>query len=397
MRRLAAAAAAAAGLALGGCSLTGGDDEGTKERVVKTTTTRVEVLESVEGGFDPQALYRKEAQGIVTVYALFGDTGGGTSLGDLLDPDSERDDPGGVGSGFVISGEGEIVTNAHVVTSGSGNATKTASEVYVDFADGNRVPAKVRGYDPHADIALLTIDPDGLEMVPLPLGESKDVRVGSPVAALGSPFGRERSLSIGVVSAVDRDIASLTRFSISGAIQTDAAINPGNSGGPLVNARGEVVGVNQQIETSSGSNSGVGFSVPVDVVKRSIGQLREKGRADYAYLGVSSTELYPQLVEKFNLPVDKGAWIQEVEPGDPAARAGLRGGKGEIRFQIVPYAVGGDIVTKVDDTPIEDSTDLASAISRHSPGDTVDVEIFRGKDRRVIKVKLGRRPVTARR
>src|SRR6201999_936382 len=144
----------------------------------------------------------------------------------------------------------------------------------------------------------------GLKLRPLPLGDSEKVHVGEPVAAIGSPFGQAQSLSVGIVSAVDRAVASLTEFSISGAIQTDAAINPGNSGGPLVGADGSVIGINQQIQTRSGGGEGVGFAVPIDVVKRSVGQLRDGGQAHYAYLGVSSVPLYPQLVEHFGLKVD---------------------------------------------------------------------------------------------
>ena len=291
----------------------------------KSETTRVEVIESSgqEGGFDPKAIYESEAPGVVTVISLF-ESGGLDSLGE---------GGGGVGSGFVLNGEGEIATNAHVVTTGEGEAVKRAREVYVEFADGNQVEAEIVGADPNADIALLKIDPEGLRLRPLPLGESASVEVGEPVAAIGSPFGERQSLSVGVISAIDRSIESLTSFSISGAIQTDAAINPGNSGGPLVDGDGRVIGVNQQIKTTSGGGEGVGFAVPVDAVKRSIDKLRDDGDAHYAYLGVSSVELYPQLVERFELDVDKGAWVQDVNPGGPAEKAGLRGGGSEVAFQ----------------------------------------------------------------
>ena len=173
----------------------------------------------------------------------------------------------GVGSGFVLNGEGEIATNAHVVTTGEVPDLEEAKQVFVEFADGNQVEAEVRGYDPEADVALLKVDPEGLTLRPLPLGESAQVKVGQPVAAIGSPFNERQSLSIGVVSAVDRSIAGLTAFQISGAIQTDAAINPGNSGGPLVDAGGKVIGINQQIKSSSGGGEGVGFAVPIDVAQ----------------------------------------------------------------------------------------------------------------------------------
>jgi S1-C subfamily serine protease len=339
-------------------------------------TTRVEVIASQgEGGFDAQKIYKAEAPGVVTIVSLFGSEGGGE------------------GSGFVLNGEGEIVTNAHVVTTGEGKAITRADQVYVEFADGNRVAAKVLGHDPNADIALLKVDPAGLSLRPLPLGDSEKVQVGEPVAAIGSPFGQAQSLSVGIVSAVDRAVASLTQFSISGAIQTDAAINPGNSGGPLVGSSGEVIGINQQIQSRSGGGEGVGFAVPINVVKRSIGQLRETGRARYAYLGVSSVPLYPQLVDHFKLDVPKGAWVQKINPGGPADQAGLNGGSGAEQFQGSTFARGGDVITKIDDSPVETADDLSKAISRLKPGETAAIEVHRGGRTQVVKVKLGERPL----
>jgi S1-C subfamily serine protease len=395
-RRLATGAAVlAVGLGGGtfaGCSL-GGDDDGQggggASADTRTTTTRVEVVEGQGGGkrFDSQAIFKNEGQGVVTVISLFG-TGGVEAL--------TGGGGGGVGSGFVLNGEGEIATNAHVVTQGQGGDTQRAREVYVEFADGNRVEARIVGQDPNADVALLKIDPKGLTLRPLPLGSSADVAVGSPVAAIGSPFGERQSLSVGVVSAIDRDIQSLNgEFAIPGAIQTDAAINPGNSGGPLVDAAGKVIGINQQIKTNSGGGEGVGFAVPVDVVKRSLGALRETGNARYAYLGVGSVPLYPQLVERFDLPVDKGAWVQDVQPGTPADRAGIRGGRGDTRFQIQSYAQGGDIITEVEGKVIEDANDLSAAVAQFQPGQEVTVEVHRGGDTEQIEVKLGERPLTS--
>jgi S1-C subfamily serine protease len=378
-------------LAFAGCG--GGDDDGrprggSSESAPRSETTRVEVIESSgrEGGFDPKAIYESEAPGVVTVVSLFGSDG----LESVLEGEEGG---GGVGSGFVLNGEGEIATNAHVVTSGQGDAMRRAREVYVEFADGNTVEAEVVGADPNADIALLRIDPEGLSLRPLPLGESAGVEVGEPVAAIGSPFGEQQSLSIGVVSAIDRSIQSLTNFSISGAIQTDAAINPGNSGGPLVDGEGRVIGVNQQIKSTSGGGEGVGFAVPVNAVKRSLDMLRKDGEADYAYLGVASVELYPQLVEKFGLDVQRGAWVQEVNPGGPAEDAGIEGGGNPVEFQAQSYRPGGDVITKVDGKPVEDSAGLADVIADHAPGEEVPLEIHRDGDVRQVEVKLGERPL----
>jgi S1-C subfamily serine protease len=198
---------------------------------------------------------------------------------------------------------------------------------------------------------------------------------------------------VGIVSAIDRSVASLTDFAIAGAIQTDAAINPGNSGGPLVGADGRVIGINQQIQSRSGGGEGVGFAVPIDIVKRSVGQLRSDGTARYAYLGVSSVPLYPQLVSHFGLKVDKGTWIQAVNPGGPAEQAGLRGGSGQEVFQGAPFSRGGDVITKVGGQTIANADDLSGAIARFKPGETADVEIHRGGETKVVKVKLGERPL----
>jgi S1-C subfamily serine protease len=371
-------------LAAAGCG-DSGDDASSKP--ADRQTTRVEVIRSSGdgGGFDPKAIYESEAPGVVTVASLFGSSG----LDSVLGGGGE----GGVGSGFVLNGDGEIATNAHVVTTGEGDAIRRAREVYVEFADGNQVEAKIVGADPNADIALLRIDPKGLDLRPLPLGESSSVEVGEPVAAIGSPFGEQQSLSVGVVSAIDRSIESLTKFSISGAVQTDAAINPGNSGGPLVDADGRVIGVNQQIKSTSGGGEGVGFAVPVDAVKRSIEMLRDDGEARYAYLGVSSVELYPQLVDRFGLDVDRGAWVQEVNPGGPADEAGIKGGGSPVTFQAQAFRPGGDVITKVAGKPVDDSAQLADVIADFQAGDEVTLEIHRDGDTREVKVRLGERPL----
>ena len=378
---LVAALGAVAGCGFG--SDGGGEDAGDAPA---RTTTRVEVIRGLGkgNGFDPQAIYKEEAPGVVTVVSLFGSE----SLSDLDDAS------GGVGSGFVLNGDGEIATNAHVVTTGEVPNLRQARTVYVEFADGNQVEATVRGYDPEADVALLRVDPEGLTLRPLPLGESDKVEVGMPVAAIGSPFSERQSLSVGVVSAVDRTITGLTAFQISGAIQTDAAINPGNSGGPLVDPDGEVIGINQQIKTSSGGGEGVGFAVPVDVARRSLEQLRTKGEVSYAFLGVETVPIYPQLRERFDLPVGEGAWLQDVSEDGPADAAGLRGGgDDETTFQVRPYKVGGDVITRIDDRPVDDPDDLSRAVALLDPGTTVTVEAWRDGKRREVEVRLGERPL----
>jgi S1-C subfamily serine protease len=378
-------AAAALALAAAGCS--SGDDESDKSSAArKVTTTRVKVVEGVgrEGGFHPEQIYERLSPGVVTVISIFD---GGTNP---LEDEGE----GGQGSGFVLDGNGYIATNAHVVTTGQDGGSRRAEEVFVEFSDGNRVPARIVGDDPNADVALLKVDPSELSLTPLPLGHSDPIHVGEPVAAIGSPFGERQSLSIGVISATDRTIESLTRFQIGDALQTDAAINPGNSGGPLLDGHGRVVGINAQIKSQSGGGEGVGFAIPVDAVRRSLRELRHHGRVEYGYLGVSTLLLWPQLAEHLDLGVNTGALVQKVEPDSPAEKVGIQEGDDRITFQGQSDIItGGDLIVAVDGKPLTREADLADVISAKNAGDVVKLAIVRDGQRRTIRVKLARRPI----
>jgi S1-C subfamily serine protease len=381
-----AAGAAALALLAGGC---GGDDEpATSAGTAEGGGDRV-VIATADGSFNPGAVYEKAAPGVVTILSVFG--GGGGDAGDLFGGG------GGVGqgSGFVISDEGEILTNAHVVTdaeaSGNPSGINAAKEVYVQFADRNQVPAEVVGFDPYADVALIKVNPEGLDIQPLELGDLEDVAVGAPVAAIGSPFGEEQSLSTGVVSATDRSIESLTEFRIDGAIQTDASINPGNSGGPLLDADATVIGLNQQINTTSGGNEGVGYAVPIDLALRSLEQLRDDGSVDYAFLGVTTQALYPQLAGKLDLDVDTGALVAEVTEGGPADEAGLEAADQTIDFQGQEIEAGGDVIVAVNGEEIVGENDLARLVSRLDPGTEAELEIIRDGEREEVTVTLGTR------
>ncbi len=371
------AAVALAGLGLlAGC---GGGGGSTAVRTVERT--RVEVVQPPGDArplnFDARAVYARDAPGVVTVLSIYRG-GSGTQ--------------GAEGSGFVLSASGEVATNAHVVTQGDGSSIRKVDKVYVRFQDDNEVVAEIVGFDPYADVALLRVDPRGLTLRPLTLGDSSHVKVGAPVAAIGSPFGQEQSLSVGVISATDRTIDSLTRFSISGAIQTDAAINHGNSGGPLVDARGRVLGINSQIRSQSGDGSGVGFAVPASAVRRSLGQLRAKGRVDYAYLGVSTSPLYPQLADRLHLPVDHGAIVAEVVPNGPADNAGLHAGTEHFRFQSQQVPRDADVIISVAGRPVRREDDVGAILQHYEPGRTVPVQVIRDGKRRTLQVKLGKRP-----
>jgi S1-C subfamily serine protease len=333
-------------------------------------------IETAAPGFDAAAVFEEASPGVVTIRSIFG-------------PGSAAE-----GSGFVLNDEGEIVTNAHVVTEESGGTRKPAEEVFIEFPDRNVVEAEIVGFDPFADVALLKVEPDGFELHPLELGDDATLKTGQPVAAIGSPFGEQQSLSVGVVSATDRSVKSLTQFQIEGAIQTDASINPGNSGGPLLDAGARVLGINQQIETNSGANDGVGFAVPVSAIKRSIAQLRENGKADYAYIGVSTQSLYPQLAEKLGLGTNFGGLVAEVVPGGPADKAGIKGGDENLTFQGQPYKIGGDVILEVDGHDVVEIDDLANLVAEHQPGDKVTLTVLRDGETEDVTVTLGQRPDT---
>jgi S1-C subfamily serine protease len=382
-----AAAAVVALLPVSAC----GEDESPAEKKVQTVEkTRVRVVE--QGGangtrFNAEGLYRRLAPGVVTVISIF--EGGPSLLG-------QDGGEGGQGSGFVLDGDGHIATNAHVVTNGTGARAKRAKSVFIEFSDGNRVKARVLGADLNADVALLKVDGGGLSLTPLQLGVSHGLDVGDPVAAIGSPFGEQQSLSVGVISALDRDIESLTDFTIGNAIQTDAAINPGNSGGPLLGADGKVLGINSQIKSSGGGGEGVGFAVPVDSVRRSLRELRRSGKVSYGYLGVSALSLYPQLAERLKLPVKTGALVQEVIDGSAADDAGLKAGGDKIEFQgDKDIESGGDVIVTVDGDKVTRANNLSDLVSRHREGDKIKLQIIRDGERKTVEVELDKRPARA--
>ena len=347
----------------------------------KETTTvyagGADIANPKQGALTPREIYRRDAPGVVFVAA---------DVAQAASPFAPEQDGRATGSGFVIGKGGSIVTNAHVVE-GAGTVT-------VRFGDRKTARARVAGRDPSTDIALLLVDPDGLKLRPLELGSSKGVRVGDPTVAIGNPFGLDRTLTTGVISALQRSIPSLQRgFTINNVIQTDAALNPGNSGGPLIDARGKVIGVNSQIETGGNGrgNVGIGFAVPVDTAKEVIPQLRRTGSVQRAYLGVSARSIDDSL-DELNLASEDGALVEAVAPDGPAARAGLRGGSEEREAGGATVRLGGDIIKAVDGTKVRDADDVSELIGRRRPGDSVSRQIIRDGTRREVSVKLGRRP-----
>jgi S1-C subfamily serine protease len=292
------------------------------------------------------------------------------------------------GSGFLIDEEGHLITNAHVVDG--------AKSVTVQLGDGDPQEAEIVGTDPSTDIAVLKVD-DTQGVNPLPLGDSSNVQVGDPVVAIGNPFGLDRTVTTGIVSALQRQIQAPNGFSISDVIQTDAAINPGNSGGPLINAAGQVIGINSQIESQSGGNVGIGFAVPIKTAADVVSQLEDGGEIHRAYLGITGGDITPDVAQALNLPVEQGVLVEQVLDGGPADDAGIEGASGEatIGGQTVP--IGGDIITKVDGKEVTGMDDVISAVNAKEPGDELTFTISRDGEQRDVTVKLGDRPAQAQR
>ena len=287
------------------------------------------------------------------------------------------------GSGFLIDNDGHILTNAHVVSG--------AQKVEVQLGNGAEQQAQVVGSDPSSDIALLKVDnTEGAN--PLPLGDSSKVQVGDPVVAIGNPFALDRTVTSGIVSALQRQIQAPNGFSISDVIQTDAAINPGNSGGPLIDGAGQVIGINSQIESQSGGNEGVGFAVPIKTAADVVSQLENGGQVHQAYLGISGGDITPEIAHALNLPVTQGVLIERVLSGGPADDAGIKGATGQATISGQTFPVGGDIITKVDGKPITGMDDVVSAVNDHKPGDEITLTIFSGGQQKDVTVKLGDRP-----
>jgi S1-C subfamily serine protease len=332
-------------------------------------------------GFDPARIYASRSEGVVTIYSFF--------------PNGQR----AQGSGFVVSEAGHILTNSHVVSTsgGSNSAVKGAEQLYVVFHDGDRVPASIIGWDLFNDTGLVKVDPEDHAVSPVPLGDSSSVVVGEPVAAIGSPFGQESSLAVGVVSATQRSIESLTSaYDVSDAIQIDAPINHGNSGGPLLDARGRVIGINAQIRSDSGNAEGVGFAIPINSARRSMEQLISKGHVAYAYVGVTTQDVTPALARRYGLGAPRGALIQAVVADGPAARAGLRGSTDEKVFNGVPIALGGDLIVGFAGRKVEKAADIARIVTDSLlPGQMVSVTVIRRGTgaKQTIRVRLIERPV----
>jgi S1-C subfamily serine protease len=349
-------------------------------REVAPEPDRAPVAFAQDGGLTYGDIYAAYASGVVQVEAT------GPLASDPFDPFPRR--TRSLGSGFVIEKSGHIVTNFHVV--------EGAETVTVSFSNDESVRARVVGIDPTTDLAVLKVNTPPRGLTPLLLGKSSSVRVGDEVVAIGNPFGYERSMTAGIVSAIGRVLEAPNDLAIDNAIQTDAPINPGNSGGPLLNALGRVIGVNTQISTGGSSNGGVGvgFAIPVDTVRSVTAQIIRVGKVEHAFFGIEATPLTDDIARLFRLPEQarRGLVIDSVVPGSAADKAGLRAGTRIVIVGGESWRLGGDIIVAVEGSPVSTPERLRSIVRRKRPGDEIEVEVYRADRRLTVTVKLGRAP-----
>jgi putative serine protease PepD len=320
------------------------------------------------------AVYEKVADGVVNV------TSTAVQMDFFFNPFPTQ----GSGSGSVIDTKGHILTNHHVVAN--------AQKLEVTLADGSKWAAKLVGSDPDNDLAVIQIDAPREKLKVIPMGDSKNLRIGQKVLAIGNPFGFERTLTTGVISSLGRTIRSEVGTLIEDVIQTDAAINPGNSGGPLLNSGGEIIGINSAIISPTGGNVGIGFAIPANTAKRVVPELIAKGYVTYPWIGATIQSLIPEVAKYLKLKIERGAMIAEVVKGGPADKAGLKGGDQRVQVGNIIVMVGGDIVTKADEREVKTNDELIRYIREKKPGDTLLLKVHRKGNAVDVKVVLGERP-----
>jgi S1-C subfamily serine protease len=373
---LAAAALLGGGAALGGALATGVVGDGSTTVVTRTVESPARAAAATGAALSVQDIYRRNSPAVVQITTTLG--GAQPGLGG-----SEQ----ALGSGFVIDKDGHIVTNYHVV--------EGANSIEVSFSNKDTLSAKIVGVDPTTDLAVLKVDASALALTPISLGNSDNVQVGDAVVAIGNPFGLERTVTAGIVSALQRNVTAPNGATIDHVIQTDAPINSGNSGGPLFDAEGDVIGVNSQIQTAGGSgNVGIGFAVPSNTVSSVVAQILANGQVDRAFLGVGAREIDAQLARTFNLPVDSGLLVENVAPDSGAAKAGLEGGDSPVVVAGVSYTVGGDVIVAAAGKRVTTVAELRDVLADHKPGDELALQIYRGNDEKTVTVTLGRQPTS---
>jgi S1-C subfamily serine protease len=365
-----------------------------KETIIQQVEGTSSATYAPQQGLTPTQIYEKAAPSVVAVISTFSASG---ANGFGFNPFGQQQSGQALGSGFVVSRDGYILTNQHVVV--DQQSGQAASSVFVAFkkpgqaqSQEQRIKATVVGVDATSDVALLKVDPKGLNLVPLTLGDSAKAQIGEPVVAIGNPENYDFSLTSGIVSGLNRTLDSPNGRTIPNGIQTDAAINPGNSGGPLIDSLGEVIGINEQIATQSGGNEGLGFAVPINAAINSMDQLKKSGRAEYAWLGVLGQTITSDVASTFNLPVKQGVLLATVVPNSPADKAGLKGGSESVTVNGQNYTLGGDIITDIDGKPLLSSEDLVSTIIGKRPGDQITVTVSHDGKSRQVKITLTQRP-----
>jgi S1-C subfamily serine protease len=355
----------------------GGKD---KTTIIQSPVSQSSVADSKTPGLTVNGIYKKDSPGVAFIRAEVVQRSDSPFN---LFPQSQRGTA--TGSGFVIDESGDILTNAHVV--------EGATKVTADLGD-KTYDAKIIGRDTSSDVALLKVSADKKALHPLSLGNSADLNVGDPVVAIGNPFGLDRTVTTGIVSALQRKIEAPNGFTIENVIQTDAAINPGNSGGPLIDGRGRVVGINSQIATAGGSgNIGIGFAVPINTAKKIANQLKSNGSVQHAYLGITGVSITSAMSQSLNLPTDSGVLIQAVT--GPSKKAGVKGGDTQVTLGGANLVLGGDVLTAINGKRVKSMDDVISAIDSKKPGDTVTLDLLRGQKKRTATVTLGNRPQSA--
>jgi S1-C subfamily serine protease len=355
-----------------------GKDETTVQSITATSAPASDTDQNLVN-----KIYERDSDGVGFI------TASGISSGqpNPFDPYGQSQQGTATGSGFLIDTEGHMVTNNHVI--------EGAEDITVTLGDSDEVyEAEVVGTDPSTDLAVIKVDAPEKAMKPLQLADSSTVKVGDPVVAIGNPFGLDRTVTTGIVSALQREIQSLNEYAISNVIQTDAAINPGNSGGPLINTDGEVIGVNSQIATggTSKGNVGIGFAVPSNTVKDVVNQLIENGTVKHAFLGISAATISDQLADALNLGADHGVMVQEVVEDGPADKAGLKAGDTPVTVGGQQVLTGGDVITKVNGEKVGSMEDLIAVVNESKVGDKIELEVIRDGETRTVEIKLGARP-----
>jgi S1-C subfamily serine protease len=342
--------------------------------------------EESEGGNTVDEIYKADGDGVAFIESELEATET-ESFNPFIEPESQS---GGTatGSGMVIDEKGHILTNNHVI--------EGATKIQVKLGESDHeYTAEVVGTDPASDLALIQVDAPADELDPLTLGDSSKMEVGDPVVAIGNPFGLDRTVTSGIVSALQRQIQAPNGFSIDNVIQTDAAINPGNSGGPLINGQGEVIGINSQIETGGNGadgNVGIGFAIPSNTAKGVIHELETKGSVEHAYLGIEGGTITAELAKAVNLPVKEGVLIQSVEKGGPSDKAGIEGGSTKATIDGAEIILGGDIITEADGEKISNMEEIIELVNSKKVGDQVTLELLRDGKQKTATVTLGKRP-----